>query len=170
MSDTTTEGSTATGTDAPPSTESKPPAGSTSTPPPSTTDTAQTFDATYVAGLRTEAAGYRTKANAATTERDALQVERDALSGRLPELETRATKAERSLLQFQVAAEVGIPASFAARLQGSTREEILADANSVKGDLAAPDLGQGSRTPAGSGDAPGVNDALRALMPRSVSL
>lgn len=45
--------------------------------------------------------------------------------------EQRAASAEQQLLRFKVAAEKNLPANLAARLQGSTEEEMAADADSL---------------------------------------
>ena len=49
--------------------------------------------------------------------------------------EQRAAAAELRALRIEVALEAGIPAKLAGRLQGSTREELLADATGLKGEL-----------------------------------
>lgn len=48
-------------------------------------------------------------------------------------LRERATAAERKVLQFEAAQEAGLPLEMAVRLQGSTPEELKADAEKLKG-------------------------------------
>lgn len=58
---------------------------------------------------------------------------------RAKELETTAAKVpdlETRLLRAEIALEFGIPPKLAKRLQGSTREEILADAEDLLADVA----------------------------------
>jgi hypothetical protein len=51
--------------------------------------------------------------------------------------EQRAAAAEQQLLRFKIAAEKKLPANLAGRLQGSTEEEMAADADSLLELLAA---------------------------------
>lgn len=52
-------------------------------------------------------------------------------SKKLPDLEARNRELESRLLRMEVAAELGIPKSIADRLNGGTREEVLADAEEL---------------------------------------
>lgn len=55
---------------------------------------------------------------------------------RAEEAEQRATAAESRALRLEVVTETGLPAAMAGRLQGATKEELLADAESLKSLLA----------------------------------
>lgn len=94
------------------------------------------FDEEYVKSLRGEAAKYRTERQKALdelqqlkdrdlTDQQKLQRERDELSQKLPTLEAK-------LARYEIAAEAGLPLNLAARLQGSTKEELAADASALK--------------------------------------
>lgn len=61
-----------------------------------------------------------------------LTTERDTLAATSTDLEKRAIGAESTALRYAVAAETDLPLSLAPRLTGSTKEELLADANSLK--------------------------------------
>ena len=66
------------------------------------------------------------------------QTDLERLQGSLTELQTKFEQAQQSLaaeqaqrLRLEVATEKGLPAPLAARLAGSTREELLADAEAL---------------------------------------
>jgi hypothetical protein len=59
------------------------------------------------------------------------------LAERAAAAERTASEAQSKLLKFEVAAEKNIPATLAARLQGSSKEELAADADRLLADLAA---------------------------------
>lgn len=90
-------------------------------------------------------------------------------------LEERATAAERAavdaasqLARYQVAVEKGLPAELAARLQGSTPEELAKDADnllSIFGSAGAASFDGGARTPAGKPQ--DMNDLIRRSLPGS---
>lgn len=65
---------------------------------------------------------------AALRKREAEAVEK---AKALPDFERRAAEAEAKALRFEVAAELGIPAELARRLQGGTRDELVADAEAL---------------------------------------
>lgn len=85
------------------------------------------------------------------------------------EAQERLTALERNSLRQKVALEKGLPAKWVARLQGSTEEELAADADTILADLGTstpttpkPDLtqgGQGATPPALNSDA--LTDSLK---------
>ena len=62
------------------------------------------------------------------------------------DFEKRALDAEARLLRLEVGADVGLPVSLASRLQGSTKEELLADAEELM-KLVAPSKPSGKPKP-----------------------
>ena len=65
---------------------------------------------------------------------------------RAGDFEKRALDAEARLLRLEVGADVGLPVSLASRLQGSTKEELLADAEELM-ELVAPSKPSGKPKP-----------------------
>lgn len=65
---------------------------------------------------------------------------------RAGDFEKRALDAEARLLRLEVGADVGLPVSLASRLQGSTKEELLADAEELM-KLVAPSKQSGKPKP-----------------------
>lgn len=65
---------------------------------------------------------------------------------RAGDFEKRALDAEARLLRLEVGADVGLPKSLASRLQGSTKEELLADAEELM-KLVAPSKPSGKPKP-----------------------
>ncbi len=90
--------------------------------------------------------------------------ELDKLSERATTAEQRATTAESKLLRFEVATEKKLPPGWAARLHGSTREELEADADALLEQLGetrqrqSPDYDGGVRQTARPAD---MNDLIR---------
>lgn len=76
------------------------------------------------------------------------KTEIEALTERIAAQEQRATEAELRATRLEVAAEKGLTAAQAARLQGMTREELAADADQLKALFPA--------APAASSGAPGT--------------
>lgn len=75
----------------------------------------------------------RAKANAAAAQKladieESGKTEQQKLADRLAQAEQRAAAAESQLLRAEVASAAGVPAALAARLQGTTRAELEADA------------------------------------------
>ncbi len=64
------------------------------------------------------------RADAQLSETERLQKERD-------EIKAENAKIKSDLLRREVVDEVGLPATFATRLQGSTKDELLADAKEL---------------------------------------
>ena len=156
----------------------------------SATDTAQQDDATASlgeGGQKALAAERRARAAAEKTATSAAK-ERDRLAARLQELEdrdkteaqrladraqaaeTEAEKARTKLLRFEVASSKKLPASWANRLQGSTKEELEADAEALLKDLKdqqqrqSPNYDGGVRKPT-----PKTND-MNAVIRRAAGL
>ncbi|MFG3476469.1 hypothetical protein ACGF3K_14555 [Streptomyces sp. NPDC047980] len=139
----------------------------------SATDTGTRDDATTLGEGGQKALAAERKARAAAEKAvTATQKERDRLAARLQELEDRdkteaqklaeakaaaeseAATARQELLRYRVAAAKKLPASLAARLQGSTEEEMAADADALLEVLGAqqqanaPSYDGGVRKPA----------------------
>ena len=64
------------------------------------------------------------QADATLSETERLQKERDTIAAENAQIKS-------NLLRREVIDEVGLPASFASRLQGATKEELLADAKEL---------------------------------------
>ncbi len=77
----------------------------------------------------------KTKASEFDKLADAQKTEAQKAAEALTAAETRATAAERRALLLEVATEKGLTAAQAKRLVGSTREELLADADEFLGSL-----------------------------------
>lgn len=69
----------------------------------------------------------------AIEDRDKSEAQK--LADRLAEAENNATSAQGRLLRYEVAAEKKLPSEWAARLQGSTKEELEADADALLASL-----------------------------------
>lgn len=84
-----------------------------------------------------EAATFRTQLREKTNELTAALDNFATLAGEKDSAVERATVAETALLKLNVALNAGIPgdkaAVFAARLQGTTEDELKADADALKG-------------------------------------
>ncbi|MCJ7784915.1 MAG: DUF4355 domain-containing protein [Desulfobacterales bacterium] len=63
--------------------------------------------------------------------RDAELSEQDKLKREVETLRTQAQAAERAVLQRDIAAELGLPATFATRIVGADRDAMLADAKAL---------------------------------------
>ncbi|MEU7149206.1 hypothetical protein AB0B15_14390 [Streptomyces sp. NPDC045456] len=96
--------------------------------------------------------------------------EAQKLAERAQTAEAAAETASRKLLRFEVAARKKLPPSWAGRLQGSTREELEADADALVKELAeqqrrnGPSFDGGVRKPA-----PKTND-MNAVIRRAAGL
>ena len=137
----------------------------------------KTYSEDYVKSLRQEAAGYRTSLRNVEAERDALKTERDTLSAKITEIEAKSGSADALVaaadaraLRLEVALEKGLPLALARRLDGNTRDEIVADADELKklaGATGTANFDQGNTPPPPS--APDVNGSLRAIAGLTVS-
>lgn len=134
--------------------------------------------------LRRESAGYRTQvreleplAAAAREAEEANKSELEKATGRLTELEAKATEANLLAARYEVAMANGLTLDQAGRLRGTTKEELEADVEQLRKDLgleavepAAPPPGQ--RVPLGQGGGPGseqltdMNDWMRSQRSR----
>lgn len=79
---------------------------------------------------------------------DAQKTEAERLTGRLTAAEQRAVKAEQELLLRDVATEKGLTLAQAKRLVGTTREELLADADDFIASLPTPPAAPAPTPPA----------------------
>jgi hypothetical protein len=136
----------------------------------------KTFDADYVRTLRSESAAARKELKALRDwkseieDRDKSETQRAV--ERADAAEKRAAGLERQQAQTDVAIARGIP-QFAGRLQGSTREELEADADALLKDLEirgqaprVPSFDAGAR-PNGAGAGGGsMNDLIRSAAGR----
>lgn len=79
---------------------------------------------------------------------DASKSDQEKANERAAAAEQRAEKAESNYLRMKVAMEKGLPPKLAARLQGSTEEELASDADDLLatvGGKRTPDFDGGSR-------------------------
>lgn len=132
--DTTSSTGTTTSESTPPATG----ATTTATTPPATQTAAPSGDippevARALHKANKEAEQYRLKLK---EFEDREKTEAQKLAERATEAEKVAADAKAELMKYQVAAQKNIPASLAARLQGSTPEELAADADRMLADLA----------------------------------
>lgn len=86
----------------------------------------------------------------------ASKTEAQKLAERADSAERTATETAAKLARFEVAAEKGIPIELAPRLQGSTKEELLADADVLLTQVGQtapkpPTLDGGARKPPSGG-------------------
>jgi predicted RNase H-like HicB family nuclease len=96
----------------------------------------------------------KSNAEAATklaTLEESQKTEQQKLADRAAQAERRAAEAELKVLRAEVASAKGIPTPLAQRLQGSTREELEADAEELlKTILPAQQQGKPKPPPAGA--------------------
>ena len=85
------------------------------------------------------------------------------LEAELTETRTAAQQRELEATRFRVAAQMGVPADLVGRLQGTTEEELTADAaqllSLIKTTTRTPDFDAGARTPPPT--QPDMNTILR---------
>lgn len=102
----------------------------------------KSFPESHVRELRQEAAKYRTeKAELEARlqefeDRDKTAAEK--LEQRASKAETRLSDAEAKLARYEVAAEAGLALKHAGRIQGKSRDEMLADAKSLADEFGKP--------------------------------
>lgn len=117
--------------------------------------------------IKRQAAELRTKAQRLDELEEASKTEQQKANDRAAAAEKAATEATTKLLRYEVAAAKGVPAKLAGRLQGSTREEMEADADDLLATLGTAGAGGQQRRTAGNardeGGAPGgdMNSWLR---------
>lgn len=116
----------------------------------------------YIRRLRDESAKRRTENKDLTARLQALEdankTEEQKREERASTAESRAASAEAKLLKFEVAAAANLPLKYAGRLQGSTKEELAADAKQLAEDLGLADGG----STGGSGFSGGVRRPVTA--------
>lgn len=98
-----------------------------------------------LAKVRGEAAGYRTRLRDAETKLSEAKTPEE-FDAALADVKTKNAELERSLQIATVARKFDLPAELAGRLQGSTPEELEADAKALQALLtpaAPPSLGGG---------------------------
>jgi hypothetical protein len=93
------------------------------------------------------------RANAAEAERDSLAEKLTTAETRLADVE----KAEEQSIRVAVASEAGLDPKLAPRLQGSTREELEADAKEIASAIG------------GSGGSGGLDGGARSVAPTKLS-
>jgi len=94
----------------------------------------------------------RETARAARAEVKELRTEVETLTGQLAEQTNARAAAESTALRYEVLTENGLALGLAARLSGTTRDELNADAKALVGSLAGlsnrdVDLDGGARVP-----------------------
>lgn len=94
-------------------------------------------DATELEALRTAAAELATRKAAELSDTERLQAEATAARAEAEAAKLEAATATAGLVRAQVAADKGLTVDQAARLHGSTKEELEADADALKA-LFAP--------------------------------
>jgi predicted PilT family ATPase len=121
----------------------------------------------YIRRLRQENASHRTELKGA---RDKLKEFEDKDKTEAQRLIDRAEAAERvaassasQLLRYEVAAAKGLPIKYAGRLQGSTKEELEADADALIKDFGLAE----SESPTGR---PGFDGGVRRPVKRPKSM
>ncbi len=99
---------------------------------------------------------------------DAQKTEAEKAAERLTTAERTAAEASARALRYEAAAEAGLPLNMAARLRGDTKEELLADAEELKGLVGTPGSTFGGSADAGVRKTPpqkvSPNDLLRAAI------
>lgn len=111
-------------------------------------------DATELERLRAAEAELATRKAAELSETERLQAERDAAAAEAATAKAERDAAARKALVLEIAASKGLTPAQAARLQGSTKEELEADADALKA-LFVPTGSDGQGSTARSGGARG---------------
>ena len=107
--------------------------------------------ATELETLRAAAAELATRKAAEMSETQRLQAEADTAKAEAAQAKADAVKAAADVLRLSVAASKSLTPEQAARLQGSTREELEADADALKALFAPAGTGNGTGTAPRSG-------------------
>lgn len=117
--------------------------------------------------LRADAAELATRKASELTETERLQAEAATAKAEAEAAKAQAAEAAANLVRLQVAAAKGLTPEQATRLQGSTKEELEADADALRamfgpagGDSGAPTGGAPHLTP--SGREPGTAKTVAA--------
>lgn len=117
------------------------------TPQPTTEETPKTFDRDYVQSIREEAKAARLALKEAQTKNEQLEADRDELAKKADHTNAELAEAKRHLTATEAALAAGIPPHLASRLQGTTAQELAADAAELAKIIGTKDVGQ-SGTPA----------------------
>lgn len=120
-------------------------------------------DAAELERLRAAEAELAQRKAADMTEAERVQAEKAAAEAAAATAKAEAEAAQRRALLLEVAFDKGLTPAQASRLQGSTKEELEADADSLKElfGAAAPQGGT-PRPPTGSGSDVGVGKSVAA--------
>jgi len=118
----------------------------------------QTFDADYVKKLRDESAKYRTQAKELSAKAKKFDEMEEANKSDLEKAQAAAKAAQEELasanvkaLKAQVGASKKLPPSMISRLQGSTEEEMIADADAMLTDINAQYVAKTDASPKDTG-------------------
>lgn len=108
-------------------------------------------DAAELERLRAAEAELNTRRAAELSETERLQKERDEAAAEAATAKAERDAAARKALLLEVAADKGLTPAQAARLQGSTKEELEADADALKAEFGSTG-GQGTPVPRSGGN------------------
>ena len=81
------------------------------------------------------------------TDQERVVAERDSLREQYEQATATVAAKDATILRYEVAAEQGLTLAQARRLIGTTREELLADAEAFKAELPAPAAPEAPRNP-----------------------
>lgn len=109
-------------------------------------------DSAELERLRAAEAELATRKAAELTDAERLQAEKDAAEAARLAAERERDEARAEALRITVAAAKGLTPKQAARLQGSTKEELEADADELVKDFAPSTLGTPPPPPRAGGD------------------
>ncbi|WP_405620216.1 hypothetical protein [Streptomyces sp. NBC_00076] len=101
-------------------------------------------DSSELERLRAAETELNTRKAAELSETERLQAERDAATAEAATAKAERDAAARKALVLEIAAGKGLTPAQAARLQGSTKEELEADADALKALFGTSNDGQGS--------------------------
>ncbi|WP_406160972.1 DUF4355 domain-containing protein [Streptomyces canus] len=101
-------------------------------------------DATELERLRKADADLKARQAAELSETERLQKERDDAAAEAASAKAERDAAAREALVLRIAADKGLTTAQASRLQGSTKEELEADADALKELFGASNGGQGA--------------------------
>ncbi len=105
-------------------------------------------DAAELERLRAAEAELNSRKAAELSETERLQKERDDAAAEAATAKAERDAAARKALVLEIAADKGLTPAQAARLQGSTKEELEADADALKAEFGATGgAGQGGTAP-----------------------
>lgn len=100
-------------------------------------------DAAELERLRAAEAELNARKAAELSETERLQAERDAAAAAAATAKAERDEAARKALVLEIAADKGLTPAQATRLQGSTKEELEADADVLKTQFGTANEGQG---------------------------